>query len=218
LSTSAPADAGLPPPLVLTHGYADSALSWQPVADSLSRSFQVKLWDLPGHGSRRDEPADYSSAAAEAELRSHVTAAGPSSVLVGHSAGGYLTLRLAVQAPELASALVLIGTGPGYRKPAQMAAWNRNVARFVAATGMPPASAALVEMHDSLVLDNLGRLDMPVLIVVGANDLPAYVQGAQYLSTRIPWAAVRQIEGAGHDLHRTRAEELARIISDFAGT
>lgn len=217
-SSQAAAHCDLTPPLVLTHGFGDSAASWQPIADGLSTSFQVRLWDLPGHGGRRDEPADYAPAAVEAELRSHITAAGPSSVLVGHSAGGYLTLRVAVQAPELASALVLIATGPGFWKPDQMTTWNRNMSRFAAACGMPPASAALVEMHDSLVLDNLERLDMPILIVVGANDLPTYVRGARYLATHIPWATFLQMEGAGHDLHRTRADELARAITDFAGS
>src|SRR5438105_13486752 len=38
------------PPLLLLHGLGDSLAGWAQVVGSLTRSYQVHLLDLPGHG------------------------------------------------------------------------------------------------------------------------------------------------------------------------
>jgi pimeloyl-ACP methyl ester carboxylesterase len=201
--------------LIVTHGYGDSAATWNSVARSLRPRFDVRLWDLPGHGQRRGEPADFSRTSAEAELRETVAVAEAPRALIGHSAGGYLTLRVALQTPGLAAALVLIGTGPGFRSKDGMADWNRQMARLAAASTMPSASAALVEMHDSLVIDHLERIEVPVLVIAGTQDRPEYVKGARYLADHIPGASLRMLESAGHDPHRSHPADLARAIAEF---
>lgn len=45
-------------------------------------------------------------------------------VLVGHSLGGYASLRFAVRNPQRVSMLVLLATGPGFRNPKSMAKFN----------------------------------------------------------------------------------------------
>jgi pimeloyl-ACP methyl ester carboxylesterase len=175
----------------------------------------VRLWDLPGHGCRRDETADLSRTCAEVELRETVAATEAPRALIGHSAGGYLTLRVTLQAPRLAAALVLIGTGPGFRSMDRMADWNGQMARLAAANEMPSASVALVEMHDSLVIDRLEQIEVPVLVIVGTEDRPEYVKGARYLADHIPGATLRMLENAAHDPHRSHPADLASAITEF---
>src|SRR3954469_18935097 len=45
-------------------------------------------------------------------------------VLGGHSLGGFLSLAFHLEHPERVEALVLIGTGPGYRQDESRARWN----------------------------------------------------------------------------------------------
>ena len=96
------------PSLVLVHGLGGAATNWVELAAILSQRFRVLVPDLPGHG--RSEPlaagAGLSSFADRVALCAEREEMLPAAV-VGHSLGGAVTLRLALQRPEAVSALVL---------------------------------------------------------------------------------------------------------------
>ena len=106
----APSD-GPAPVAVFVHGWACSAYSWhrnlRAVADAGIRAIAV---DLKGHG-LSDKPLDaagYTLPAMGAHLLAILDALGlDETVLVGHSMGGAIALRLAIDAPERVLGLVL---------------------------------------------------------------------------------------------------------------
>lgn len=104
-------EAGTGPPVLLVHGwtafkevFADLQAA---LADTGRRAVAV---DLPGWGGRPEPPGLVRDAAGYArEIAATLHAVGPC-VVVGHSLGGQIALRLAVDQPALVRRLVLIST------------------------------------------------------------------------------------------------------------
>lgn len=113
-------------PLVLLHGYADSANTWRPLLAELARRGRSAIAvDLPGFGaaSRLDREADVLPQLdrfVAATVRHAVAdlAAGAEVVIAGNSLGGCLALR-AAQRPELP----LAGIVPIAPAGLEMASW-----------------------------------------------------------------------------------------------
>ncbi|MHB1024416.1 MAG: acetoin dehydrogenase dihydrolipoyllysine-residue acetyltransferase subunit [Desulfobacteria bacterium] len=112
-------------PVILVHGIAGSTLLWQANLSALGTVRKVIAVDLPGHG-RSGKPAGPCSI--ELFTRSilgFLDACGfEKVVLAGHSLGGHVCLKLALERPERVTGLVLIdsgGLGPeidvGFLKP-----------------------------------------------------------------------------------------------------
>lgn len=101
------------PELVLVHGGAQNAHTWDTVALALDRPLVAV--DLPGHGhsdwreDRRYWPADNAE-----ELAWVLPGLAPSPrLVVGMSLGGLTSIALAARHPELAPRLVLVDVTPG---------------------------------------------------------------------------------------------------------
>jgi pimeloyl-ACP methyl ester carboxylesterase len=106
------ADTGRPE-LVLVHGGAQNAHTWDTVALALGRP--VLAVDLPGHGHSDGGPEGMVSAASNGrDLAAVVAELAPDARgVVGMSLGGVSSIALAAQAPELVRALVLVDITPG---------------------------------------------------------------------------------------------------------
>jgi len=102
-----------PPELVLLHGGAQNAHTWDTVALALDRP--LVCIDLPGHG-HSDAAADGSTNVQRnaRDVAAGVRALAPRAKgVVGMSLGGMTTLALAEQFPELVRAVVLVDVTPG---------------------------------------------------------------------------------------------------------
>jgi pimeloyl-ACP methyl ester carboxylesterase len=67
---------------------------------------------------------------------------------------------------------------------------------------------------DSLVLDGLSTIELPVLVVVGGDDR-RYHPGSRVIAAEVPGADLVVIEGAGHFAHRSHAAEVHGHVRDF---
>jgi pimeloyl-ACP methyl ester carboxylesterase len=102
-----------PPELVLLHGGAQNAHTWDTVALALDRP--LVAIDLPGHG-HSDGGRSGSSAVADnaLDVATAIRALAPAARgVVGMSLGGLTTLALADHAPEVVRAVVLVDVTPG---------------------------------------------------------------------------------------------------------
>ncbi|PZC48552.1 MAG: 2-succinyl-5-enolpyruvyl-6-hydroxy-3-cyclohexene-1-carboxylate synthase [Chloroflexi bacterium] len=98
-------------PLLALHGFTGSCESWRPFRDAWP-GMRLLAPDLPGHGRSLDVPATI-PATVEA-LLALLDARGLARVaLLGYSMGGRIALRLALQAPERISALIVESASPG---------------------------------------------------------------------------------------------------------
>lgn len=200
-------------PVVLTHGFADDSSTFDRQLVALA-DCRVGRWDLPGHGRSSTEAEPSTRSSALAWLDAAIATVGGSTVLLGHSLGGYLSLCRTVLDPADVAGLVLIATGPGFRDPARREAWNDFVAGYGERQGVPPSARGICAQPYSVVLDRLEDVAVPVLVVVGGDD-ERYHAGSQLIADRVAGARLVRIEGARHFPHRTHAEEFNAHLRDF---
>lgn len=104
------------PPVVLVHGFTQTARSWERIATDLVGHHRVISVDAPGHGGSADVRADLW---AGAQLLAGV---GGPAAYVGYSMGARLCLHLALAEPPLVRCLVLLGATAGLDDPADRVA------------------------------------------------------------------------------------------------
>lgn len=103
---------------------------------------------------------------------------------------------------------------------------------FAAARRRPELAAALAEMvagypgqhwtgrdpHEQTeppLLDALDRLAMPVLVVVGEQDVPGFREMSAVLARRIPSAGYHVVPGAGHMVNMERPAAVNELLTAF---
>lgn len=86
---------GAGPALVFLHGTPWSSQLWRPIAEALSNSFTVYLWDMPGYGSSSKDPSHRIDLGVQgelfAELLEHWQLTHPH--VIAHDFGGAVALR-----------------------------------------------------------------------------------------------------------------------------
>jgi magnesium chelatase accessory protein len=113
--------AGSGPLVLLLHGSGASAHSWADVLPPLAQSVTVVAPDLPGHGyTLGAAPADLTLPRMAADLATLLAALGMAApaLVVGHSAGAALALRMALSTPLQPRAL--LGFNPSLVGPPEI--------------------------------------------------------------------------------------------------
>ncbi|MEM9225813.1 MAG: alpha/beta hydrolase [Pseudomonadota bacterium] len=117
-------------PVLLIHGAGANARDFPPrLISKLSEQYRVFVPDRPGHGYSR-RPKNAAQLAVQARQMAGVLeqlAPGETAVIVGHSYGSAVALRLALDKPELVAGLVLIAPVPFDWGPGHVA-WHDTVA------------------------------------------------------------------------------------------
>lgn len=165
-------------------------------------------------------------------------------LVVAHSFAANVTLHLLSKAGQKASAAVLIS--PFYRPDHQEFDWMAVIpgleACFASAAdriGQARGAHLRGDVRDAMVrrlLQSLGQkaplrfyevcrqtpdldlesVDIPVLVVSGANDELSGVDDLRAMTARLPQARLEIIDDCGHFPMTDRPEHLATLIGDFA--
>jgi len=230
---------GAGPAVLLSHGYGATSAMFDPNLGAFP-GHHVITWDLRGHGASQSpaELACYSARSAQADIQALLDEQEViSAVLGGHSLGGYLSLSFALAFPDMVRALVLIGTGPGFRKDDARDAWNQRAYKTadrlaeqgVAALGNSSelhggghedvqglilAAKGTLTQHDAHVMDGLPHIAVPTLIVVGEND-KNFLAAADYMAIKIPGARKVVIPDAGHAPNIDQPERFNAELTSF---
>ena len=215
---------GSGPALILTHGYSSTSAMWNGQIDALSKHHKLVLWDMRGHGRSDypDDPSAYSEAHTVADMAALLDEVGARQAIVGGlSLGGYMSLAFYRVHPERVRALLIIDTGPGFKKDDARAAWNkraretgdrfeqeglavlksasreRSTVSHRDASGLAHAARGMLTQRDARVIEALPDIRVPSLVVVGADDAP-FLAASDYMAAKIPGATKLVIAAAGH--------------------
>lgn len=100
-------EAGAGAPALLLHCALGRSAAWTGVIAALGDRLAIRAPDLPGHGGTGHDPGRSLQEQALEDARALLADRGPAHV-VGHSFGGTVALRLAVENPEAVASLTLI--------------------------------------------------------------------------------------------------------------
>lgn len=232
------------PALVLLHFFGNSHHEWVRVQDALSSRHRLLMFDMPGFGDSAPMGALDVSAMAD-HVDAQIRAAGiVDCVIVGHSMTGKISTALASRKPDYLRGLILVTPSPPPPEPFTEEVRKRLMAfdgsRQAAAAYVDGITAeqlpdewrepAIADaMRASLVAwktwisttsqedwsDRVGVLDLPVLIVAGADDpsLGADIQKRMTMP-HLAHGELKVISG-GHILPLENPDELVQAIEAF---
>jgi pimeloyl-ACP methyl ester carboxylesterase len=232
---------GSGPPLLLTHGYSSTSAMWQGQVAALSKHHKLILWDMRGHG-QSDYPVDaaaYSEALTVGDMAALLDKAGADTAIVGGlSLGGYMSLAFFRAHSERVRALLIIDPGPGFKKDEARDAWNKRAHetgdRFEReglevlkslsrerssvvhrdASGLARAARGMLTQRDAGVIETLPHINVPSLVVVGADDTP-FLAASDYMAAKIPGAKKVVIPAAGHAANIDQPQAFIDAVLPF---
>jgi 3-oxoadipate enol-lactonase len=221
---------------VFLHSALGDSRLWRRQVEALRPAHEVITPDLPGWGETPlpREPFSYVDG---------VAALLPG-VLVGNSFGGAVALRTALAHGDKVERLVLIGSGfPTWDWTEEMRAHFAAEDAAIEAGDIDEATELSLDfwvapehhaevrpqLHRSLEVQTaqdepevlwpemkrLSSLEMPTLVVVGANDKPDFQAIAAHLAEEIPDSELAIVPGAGHLVGVEQPEELNALLLEF---
>jgi pimeloyl-ACP methyl ester carboxylesterase len=227
------------PVLVLVHGAGGSRLHWPP---QLRRMIGATVYtlDLPGHARSGGDGCETIDCYVEAVVAFLDGVAVDQAVIGGHSMGGAIAQTLALEADERVSALVLVGTGARLRVATAILEGIKDdfekaidlVTRYAWSPDTDPSLSELgrqglretrpdVLLGDFAacdrfdIMDRLGEIKVPALVIGGSVDKLTPVKYARYLAEHIPDARLVTVEGAGHMVMLEQPEQVADAVREF---
>jgi pimeloyl-ACP methyl ester carboxylesterase len=229
--------------LLFVHGWQADHTVWDDVIAGLGPAGQSVAVDLRGSGSSNGAGGPHSLERFAADLRELVDALGVGPVVVvAHSMGATVALRLAVDAPETVSGLILIApvpaSGAGFspkgadylRATAGDSVAARNwlsgmftrevdaavVDRLCVAAGTTPRDAAL-ESFESWANADFAEatrtISAPAIVVAPERDNPEMYQ--RKVAALLPNARFVLLPDCGHYAILERPGEIVTIIGDM---
>jgi pimeloyl-ACP methyl ester carboxylesterase len=229
-------------PVLLSHGYSATRHMWDGQHRALN-DHRVISWSMRGHGQTEspDDPSQYSADLTVADMEALLGHLGVErGVIGGLSLGGYVSLAFYLAHPEMVRALVICDSGPGYRNPEARAAWNQRaheratelerrgldaltgrgremreaMGEHRSAQGLAHAARGMLAQEGSRVIDGLGSVRAPTLIIVGDQDQP-FLAPSEYMAKKIPGARLEVIAGAGHASNLDQPDAFNRVLREF---
>jgi len=235
------------PAIILSHGFLMDHTMFDAQVASLSATHRVIAWDERGFGGTRatGDFTYWDSARDVLALLDHLEIG--SAVVGGMSQGGFISLRVALTAPERVRALVLIDTQAGTEDPATIepyealhSTWLEHgpgpvqeiIAGLILGPGDWPdwyAKWARLEpeqfsaafrclMHRDDVTGRLGEIVAPTLVIHGTADAAIPVSKAETLRDGLGGISeLVLVEGAPHAANITHPAEVNAAIRGFLG-
>jgi pimeloyl-ACP methyl ester carboxylesterase len=221
-------------PLVLIHGAGGNYQDW-PI--ELRKDAGAIALDLPGHG-QSPQPArtkvdDYTADIVALFDVLEIESA----IIAGHSMGGAIAQTIALDYPQYAKGLILIGTGAklevnssiinGFmEKPEETArlvmrwAWAKHISEEIREESIHKLLETPTEVthgdyiacNDFDVRERLGEITVPTLILAGTVDKMTPLALSQELAENIPNATLALIENGGHMFPLEQPEKIRDLV------
>ncbi len=199
------------------------------MADRFANEFRVTLVDLYGFGATPHPPRalsldDYAEGILELSKKEGIEDA----VLIGHSFGGRVAMRLAAKS-SVASGLVLIDSagvpprrGPKYYRKVWTYKIKRKLGFDVAKAGSRDYAELSGAMKETFVrvvnessLPDCDQIKLPTLLLWGSRDKDTPLYMCKKLKARLSGSEAVVIEGAGHFSYLEKPEFSVRVIRAF---
>ncbi|MEU8588993.1 alpha/beta fold hydrolase [Streptomyces sp. NPDC048664] len=230
-------------PLVFVHGWTADRHRWDHQVAHFAAGRRVIRLDLRGHGESGGSGARTIQALAGDVLALLDHLGVDRFVLIGHSMGGMIAQTITLAHPERVERLVLVGSiakmaysrgrallmsastmvpfrlfvAANIRRAFAPGHPREEIRAYVEGSSATPREVVMTcygAMRDFDVLDRLGEIDAPTLIVHGYHDIQLPVRQMLRMAKAYPNAEVRVID-AGHELPVEKPAELTAVLDRF---
>ena len=225
--------------IVFIHGAGGSANFWSNQVATLKDRVNTIAIDLSGHGRSKqpgmDKIEDYANAVSD-----FISSVAPDAIPVGLSLGGAITQQLLFDHPGRFRAAVLSSTGARLRViPIIFESIQNDFPKFIELMGQFSASPKTpMEVikpcledtarqkpevvagdfracHVFNVIERLGEIKTPVLIISAQDDLLTPPKYGELLEQKIPGSRRVHILDSGHMIPVEKPEEFSRALIAF---
>ncbi len=230
-------------PILFHHGYTASRVNWAPAANLLRDRYRVILMECRGTGESEHTADGYSLEQYAADVVGVADHLGLGRfTYAGHSMGGGIGYRLALDYPERLERLVLMAPIPAdgiattvplrpqpteadrdlevergrrlrFRLDREPDEWVEDRARHVRSVSPGHYAQSWESMRDLRVGDRLGEVQTPVLMIAGTADGLLAANLRDF--QRLPNAALQVFSHAGHEVAIHEPEGVAQAIDQF---
>lgn len=223
------------PILLFIHGAGGNRKLWENQTKFFSNAIAI---DLPGHGAGAGKKTidEYVE-----EVKKFCHEKGLKNiVMVGHSMGGAIVQKLALDHPEYLKAVVLVSTGAKLRvAPPIFETIKKNYAQateliaeyiFSNKASSETKLKVIEEMRNVNpdvvygdfeacdkfnIMDRLKEIKVPTLIICGLEDKLTPVKYSEYLKNNIPYSKLEIIADAGHMVMLEKPKEFNEKLGRF---
>ncbi|MEZ4615306.1 MAG: alpha/beta fold hydrolase [Caldilineaceae bacterium] len=204
-------------PLLLIHSVAAYSGQLAKVIPALAENYQVIAVDFRGHGRTTDAGQPLSYELIASDMVALLDQLGIDAVhIVGNKDGGITGLVMAMQHPERVKSLVTasVNWSPAgfqpwfvdYMKSVTLEDWDGMVGEMYRTVAPDPSIMAVMLEKDrnllltqpNFTLEELRAIDVPVLVLAGANEEVIELPHIEEMAAALPNAELVLIDEAGH--------------------
>ena len=234
-------------PLVFIHGWTANRRRWDDQLGHFAGRYRVISLDLRGHGDSDLTPDLYTIGGLAREVLALLDGLGVYRfVPVGHSMGGMIALTLALEHPERVERLVVVDSvsrmmysrgrqvlillsrllpfrmfvAVNIRRAFKPGFPPAEIARYVAQAQSTPRQVVMgcfAAMRRFDVLDRVGELKLPMLILHGYYDVQFPLRQALRMAVQVPDSFVKVLN-TGHEAPAEDPEGVTRAVDSFLRT
>lgn len=226
--------------LLFIHGSGGDSEDWRAQLDQLTMPEAVIALDLPGHG-KSDPPGEESVSSYAHWVEQFVVGLRLERVvLIGCSLGSAITQWIALQPQSWLVAIGLVGAGARLRvHPSMLDGLIKKpteALQLLSDYCLSKSSSALLRrsieekyrhsdpqiVHGDLaacdlfdVMDNVQKISVPTLIVVGQDDVLTPVKYSEFLNSKIQGSNLVIIPNAGHLVMMEQPNDFNMAVQNF---
>lgn len=203
-------------PVILIHGGHNDWREWQINLPFLAQWFCVYALDLPGFG-LSDSPGPLSFSWMASFLNNFMrTLEIAGAHIIGHSLGGMLAIKFALDFPEMVKRVVLVDSaGLGEVSPAGQVLLTtiKGIKKVFGKNKEPEYKAS--SKQDWILVNRLKELRQPVMIAWGGWDLYLPISQARSAQSLIPNCQLYAFRRCRHAPHRENPERFNNLVFQF---
>ncbi len=217
-------DIGRGRPLILLHGNGEDSSYWNAQISEFTRFMRVIAVDSRGHGASDSGSQGLSFDLMAHDLKRVLDSKGiQKACFLGFSDGGNLAIKFALQWPQMVEKLILNGANVemflGVKPQVQLPIY----AGYGVASLFSRISRKAARKRDVLGLmvhpygvrmDDLARLEMPTLIIVGEHDAIREKQTKE-MASHIPHCEVEVFRDGDHFVAAKQPSRFNRTVIEF---
>ena len=227
------------PVLLFLHGWRSNSTLWFSITTPLrERGYGIVCLDLPGFGESQTPTdllthSDYCTVVTAFIRKLRL----PRLTLIGHSFGGSLSIKLAVQSPDLFTHLVLVNSS-GIRKKTAAKFAKQMIAKLLKPIFYLPfmrgvktkiyqilgtddylTTPELKQIYLNIINEDLtpllSQIAIPTLIIWGEHDTETPVAFANTMHDLIPSSQLRVFTDASHFSFLDKPKEFVETVDEF---